>query len=231
MHFLLDDAAASDSIDFVLVSNTTVKVFKDQFQDPTFYFTVPMQVAAEREIASYQWRRSGREGEMEWNVSYSMFAHPTTQSVNIVGQAIGPFIFAANMFNFVLLMSSIVAEKENGLRQALKTSGMLDSAFWCSWIFIELIISVIFSLLLVGFGAMFGFAFFLKNSFSVVFVLFLLFQWAMMGSGVLPRAVHRHVRGRHQCRLCRVHRPAGSSRRSSHSTIRTPLSISVACRS
>ncbi len=181
VHFLLDDAAASDSIDFVLVSNTTVKVFKDQFQDPTFYFTVPMQVAAEREIASYQWRRSGREGEMEWNVSYSMFAHPTTQSVNIVGQAIGPFIFAANMFNFVLLMSSIVAEKENGLRQALKTSGMLDSAFWCSWIFIELIISVIFSLLLVGFGAMFGFAFFLKNSFSVVFVLFLLFQWAMMG--------------------------------------------------
>ena len=184
VHFLVDDpaaGAASDSVDFVLVSNTTVKVFKDQYQDPTFFFTVPMQVAVEREIASYQWRRAGKAGLVEWNVSYSMFAHPTTQSVNIVGQAIGPFIFAANMFNFVLLMSSIVSEKENGLRQALKTSGMLDSAFWCSWIFIELIISVIFSLLLVGFGAMFGFAFFLKNSFTVVFVLFLMFQWAMMG--------------------------------------------------
>ena len=180
VHFLLDDAA-SGSVDFVLVSNTTVKGFKDQFQDPTFFFTVPMQVAVEREIASYQWRRAGKEGAVEWNVSYSMFAHPTTQSVNIVGQAIGPFIFAANMFNFVLLMSSIVSEKENGLRQALKTSGMLDSAFWCSWIFIELIISVIFSLLMVGFGAMFGFAFFLENSFTVVFVLFLMFQWAMMG--------------------------------------------------
>jgi ABC-type multidrug transport system ATPase subunit len=187
VHFLLGDEGTIDvldgpsPIDFVLVANTTVKSFKDQYQDPTFFFNVPMQVAVEREIAAYQWRMAGREGSVEWNVSSSMFAHPTTQSVNIVGQAIGPFIFAANMFNFVLLMSSIVSEKERGLRQALKTSGMLDSAFWLSWVFIELVISVIFSLLLVGFGAMFGFAFFLKNSFAVVFVLFLVFQWAMVG--------------------------------------------------
>lgn len=185
VHFLLDETAslttAPSPIDFVLLSNVTVKVFRDQFQDPTFFFTVPMQVSIENSIASYQWRNTGNAGDVDWNVSYSMFAHPTTQSVNIVGQAIGPFIFAANMFNFVLLMSSVVSEKELGLRQALKTSGMLDSAFWCSWIFIELIMSVIFSLLLVGFGAMFQFDFFLKNSFSVVFLLFLLFQWAMMG--------------------------------------------------
>ncbi len=182
VHFLFDEQNAGEApVDFVLVSNVTVKVFKDQYQDPTFYFTVPMQVSIENAIASYQWKKAGNAGNVDWNVSYSMFAHPTTQSVNIVGQAIGPFIFAANMFNFVLLMSSVVSEKENGLRQALKTSGMLDSAFWCSWIFIELIISVIFSLLLVGFGAMFQFDFFLKNSFSVIFLLFLLFQWAMMG--------------------------------------------------
>jgi ABC-type multidrug transport system ATPase subunit len=184
VHFLFDEETANPAaapIDFVLVSNVTVKLFRDQFQDPTFFFTVPMQVLTEKEIAAYQWRNAGKEGSVDWNVSYSMFAHPTTQSVNIVGQAIGPFIFAANMFNFVLLMSSVVSEKEKGLRQALRTSGMLDSAFWCSWIFIELIISVIFSLLLVGFGAMFQFDFFLKNSFSILLLLFLLFQWAMMG--------------------------------------------------
>ena len=78
-------------------------------------------------------------------------------------------------------MSSVVSEREKGLRQAMTTSGMLDSAFWCSWLFIEIIISVLFSLLLVAFGAMFQFDFFLKNSFGVVFLLFLLFQWAMIG--------------------------------------------------
>ena len=75
----------------------------------------------------------------------------------------------------------MVSEREKGLRQAMTVSGLLDSAFWVSWIFIELIISTLFSLLLMAFGSMFQFAFFLNNSFSVVFLLFLLFQWAMMG--------------------------------------------------
>lgn len=80
-----------------------------------------------------------------------------------------------------LQLSSIIAERERGLRQALTTSGMLDSAFWASWILIEVIIAVIFSLLLIGFGAMFSFEFFLRNSFGVVFLLFVTFQWAMTG--------------------------------------------------
>ena len=110
VHFLFDENSVpaldgSVGIDYVLLSNVTVKVFKDNFQDPTFYFTVPMQVLAEREISAYQWYQQGNpEGSFEWNVSYSQFAHPTTDSVNIVGQAMGPFVFAANMFNFVLLV-------------------------------------------------------------------------------------------------------------------------------
>jgi len=184
VHFLVDGDETT-GIDYVLLSNVTVKVFKNTFQDPTFFFTLPMQMLAEQEIAAYQWAESGKATPLEWNVSYSQFAHPTTGSINIVGQAMGPFIFAANMFNFVLLMSSVVGEKEKGLRQAMQASGMLDSAFWCSWIFIEIIISTVFSLLLIAFGAMFQFDFFLKNAFGNVFLLFLLFQWAMMGLAFL----------------------------------------------
>ena len=36
----------------------------------------------------------------------------------------------------------------------------LPPAFWLSWMTVEVIASVIFSLLLIGFGAMFGFSFF-----------------------------------------------------------------------
>ena len=82
---------------------------------------------------------------------------------------------------FLLQLSSVVAEREKGLRQALKTSGMLDSAFWISWTVVELAISVLFTLFTIAFGAMFQFKFFLHNSFAVVFLLFLLFQWAMVG--------------------------------------------------
>ena len=109
VHFLLDQNSVpalngNQGIDYVLMSNVTVKVFKNTFQDPTFFFTVPMQMLAEQEIAAYQWRQSEKATPLNWNVSYSEFAHPTTNSINIVGQAMGPFVFAANMFNFVLLV-------------------------------------------------------------------------------------------------------------------------------
>ena len=48
----------------------------------------------------------------------------------------------------------MVLERELKLRQALKTMGMMDSAFWTSWTVYELAMSLITSLLLAGFGAM-----------------------------------------------------------------------------
>ena len=125
-----------------------------------------------------------------------------------------------------LQLSGIVAEREQGLRQALKTMGMLESggcgarggaggpveqppapwsgavlllslafavsprpspshhpliapcaphpaaptsaAFWLSWLAVEVLAAVLFALLLIAFGAMFQFQFFLINSFGLV---------------------------------------------------------------
>ena len=51
-------------------------------------------------------------------------------------------------------ITAVVLERELKLRQALKTMGMMDSAFWTSWTVYELVLSLITSLLLAGFGAM-----------------------------------------------------------------------------
>jgi hypothetical protein len=85
--------------------NSTTKYFKGNFQDPTFFAAVPIQAAADREIARFQWAAAGRTEPLTWDVSTSQFAHPATGNINIVGQAMGPFVFAAGMFNFVLLVS------------------------------------------------------------------------------------------------------------------------------
>ncbi|KFM23420.1 ABC transporter A family member 2 [Auxenochlorella protothecoides] len=176
----------SSGMDFLLQINSTVKLFRGLYQDPTFFSQVPLQVAAEREIARYLWQLAGRDAaNFSWTISLSEFAHPTVDSINIVGQAIGPFVFAANLFGFVLLLSSVVMEREQGLRQALKNMGMLDSAFWLSWGFTELLAGILFSLLIIGFGAAFQFDFFLNNSFGVLFLVFFLFQWAMTSTAFL----------------------------------------------
>ena len=60
------------------------------------------------------WLQTGQGGaDLGWQVSTSMFAHPTTNSLNIVGQSIGGFVFAANMFSFVLVVS-LWADKARG---------------------------------------------------------------------------------------------------------------------
>jgi hypothetical protein len=42
---------------------------------------------------------------LAWTVALSIFAHPTTTELNVVGSAMGPFVFGANMFTFVILVS------------------------------------------------------------------------------------------------------------------------------
>ena len=119
-------------------------------------------------VVPNQHLQAGKGSALSWALSLSQFAHPATSSVNIVGQAMGPFVFAANMFAFVMLLAVLVTERERGLRQALRTAGMLESAYWLSWLAVELGAALLFSLLLIAFGAMFQFAFFLKNSFGLV---------------------------------------------------------------
>lgn len=112
-----------------------MQYFKDAFQDPTFFLQVPLQVATERAIAqrfAAAAAGGGAAPQLGWSVQTSMFAHPTTNSINVVGQSIGAFVFAANLFSFVLILFAVVAERERGLRQALKTMGMLESGA-CVW--------------------------------------------------------------------------------------------------
>jgi hypothetical protein len=121
--------AGPTQVDFLLQVNTSVQFFKDSFQDPTFFMQLPLQIATERAIAQLFANASGGAAapQLGWSVQTSMFAHPTTNSINVVGQSVGAFVFAANLFSFVLILFSVVAERERGLRQALKTMGMLES--------------------------------------------------------------------------------------------------------
>jgi ABC-type multidrug transport system permease subunit len=179
--------AGPTQVDFLLQVNTSVQFFKDSFQDPTFFMQLPLQIATERAIAQLFANASGGAAapQLGWSVQTSMFAHPTTNSINVVGQSVGAFVFAANLFSFVLILFSVVAERERGLRQALKTMGMLESAFWLSWLSVEVLAAALFTLLLIGFGAMFGFLFFTVNSFALIFLLFFVFQLSMVSVAFL----------------------------------------------
>ncbi|KAM7479997.1 hypothetical protein LguiA_028210 [Lonicera macranthoides] len=178
LHF---EERSATVITYGIQTNSTPAGKRGNFEDPTFKFQIPLQIAAEREIA----RSLIGDPEYSWVVSLKEFAHPAFEIFSAVG-TIGPtFFLAIAMFGFVFQISSLITEKELKLRQAMTMMGLYDTAYWLSWLSWEGIITLISSLLTVLFGMMFQFDFFLHNSFAVVFLLFFLFQLNMIGFAFL----------------------------------------------
>nr|DAD31187.1 TPA_asm: hypothetical protein HUJ06_010038 [Nelumbo nucifera] len=167
----------STVIIYGIQTNSTPIAKRGQFEDPTFKFQIPLQIAAEREIA----RSLIGDPNFSWVVGLKEFAHPAVEVFSAVGTAGPTFFLAIAMFGFVFQISSLITEKELKLRQAMSIMGLYESAYWLSWLTWESLIAVLSSILTVLFGMMFQFDFFLHNSFAIVFLLFFLFQFNMIG--------------------------------------------------
>lgn len=177
LHFSI----SGGSISFGVQTNSTARQVRGNYEDPTFAYQVPLQSAAEKEIARFL----AQNESLEWTPSYTEFAHPAIETISVVG-SVGPtFLFAAAMFGFVIQMSNLVLEREQKLRQVMSTMGLLDSAYWTSWLLWEVGLSIISSLLIVLFGMLFQFRFFLQPDFLVLFVLFFLFSLSMISCAYL----------------------------------------------
>lgn len=165
------------TIAYGIQTNSTATGDHGRYEDPNFTYQIPLQVAAEREIA----RLVSGDSNLQWNVAFTQFAHPAINAESVVG-TVGPaFLLAATMFGFVIQLSNLVTEKELRLRQMMATMGLIDSAYWITWLLWEVVLVFISSLLLVLFGMMFQFDFFLHNNFGILFILFFLFQLNMIG--------------------------------------------------
>ncbi len=66
--------------------------------------------------------------------------------------------------------------------QMMTTMGLMDSAYWLTWLLWEVVLVFVSSLLLVCFGLLFQFDFFLHNNFGVLFFIFFLFSLNMVNS-------------------------------------------------
>ncbi|ERN03831.1 hypothetical protein AMTRI_Chr05g73820 [Amborella trichopoda] len=174
LHFIERNSTV---ISYGLQTNSTAVSKRGNFEDPTLKFQIPLQIAAEREIA----RSLIGVSNFNWIVSLREFAHPAIETFSAVASTGPVFFLAVAMFGFVFQVSSLVSEKELKLRQAMSIMGIYESAYWLSWLIWETILTLISALFSVLFGMIFQFDFFLHNGFIVVFLVFLLFQFNMIG--------------------------------------------------
>ncbi|CAL5362168.1 unnamed protein product [Camellia sinensis] len=129
-------------ISYGVQTNSTQIAMRNQNEDPTFKFQIPLQIAAEREIA----RTLIGDPNFSWVVSLKKFAHPGLgASLNdpneqaklkskLIQEAGPAFFLAIAMFGFVFQIRSLVTEKELKLHQAMTMMGLYDTAYWLSWL-------------------------------------------------------------------------------------------------
>jgi hypothetical protein len=61
---------------------------------------------------------------LSFEASLKQFAHPAIATRSVLGSVLGPFVFAALMFSFVVQIGVVVAEKEMGLKQVWGKAGV-----------------------------------------------------------------------------------------------------------
>ncbi|KAL0658952.1 hypothetical protein Bca4012_079537 [Brassica carinata] len=133
LHFTERNATV---ISYGVQTNSSSATKRGRTEDPTFKFLVPLQIAAEREIARFL----VGDPKFGWSFGFKEFAQPavakdvTISPLNLMGPV---FFLAFSMFGFVLQLGSLATEKELKLRQAMTVMGVYDTAYWLSWLIWE----------------------------------------------------------------------------------------------
>ncbi|KAI3943513.1 hypothetical protein MKW92_035273 [Papaver armeniacum] len=174
LHFVERSATV---ISYGIQTNDSDTILRGVTEDPVFKFQLPLQIAADREIA----RVLAVVPKLKWNVELKEFAHPSTEYVSAMASAGWVFLLAITMFPFISQIGSLVAERELKLRQAMSIMGLYESAYWLSWLVWDTVMICIASLLTIIVGLISRFDFFVQNSFVVLFLTFFLFQFSMIG--------------------------------------------------
>lgn len=105
------------------------------------------------------------------------------ESDAIISQAGPVFFFGAAMVNFLMVLNTIVSEKEYKLRHGLQMMGLKSSVYWISWFQVNMLVVLLTSLLEAAFGVAFGFNVFVNTNFGVLFLMFFMFSLSMITMG------------------------------------------------
>lgn len=80
----------------------------------------------------------------------------------------GPlFFFCSAMVNFMLVLNTVVQEKELKLRHGMQVMGLMPSVYWASHLVINLIIIIATTFITCLFGFIMQFPIFVNSAFSV----------------------------------------------------------------
>ncbi len=174
-----------NDMEYTLQVNDTVncKSFGLTCSNPMLEIGVPMQLAIDNALFKYGMKSDKSPTILKSagiEVSLKAFPHPDLAFHQDAMKTYGAmFVFATLMFNFIIQLSHIVKEKELRLREAMKQMGLRPLSYWLSWFITDAILNLANILVLCLTGWILRLDFFVKNSFLLYFLLFLLTSFAL----------------------------------------------------
>ncbi|KAK9831648.1 hypothetical protein WJX74_004219 [Apatococcus lobatus] len=194
------NTTSSQIVAYTLQTNSTTQWFKGKYLNPNTYIQLPLQNAAEREIA----RSLASNPGLSWNVSLADFAHPAAKAPSagimavlqalVISAAAAAFQLAFikhNSFGLVILLLLLVnlAMMAFGffvstiVRKAASTISLGFGIFIVAWIL----------LLVIGFGVPY------HSSYNVALqIVFSLFPWSLLAKGIQDLATAAAGSGQQQ---------------------------------
>eukprot|EP00030_Apusomonadida_sp_AF-17_P000548 a175002_751.p1 GENE.a175002_751~~a175002_751.p1 ORF type:complete len:854 (-),score=472.33 a175002_751:20-2533(-) len=167
---------AATHVRYAVQVNLTATTSFGEPVDVVTYTQNPMVYAVERALA----HTLVGDPNLSFNIDLQAFAHPEALPYDVIVDAGPSLFFAALMFNFVITLGRVVAEREEKLREGMNQMGLRTISYWLSHLIMSVVFNVGSVMVLIISGAIFQFRFFLKNDFGLYFFLFFLFALAMV---------------------------------------------------
>eukprot|EP01090_Pellita_catalonica_P008622 TRINITY_DN196_c0_g1_i1.p1 TRINITY_DN196_c0_g1~~TRINITY_DN196_c0_g1_i1.p1 ORF type:complete len:943 (+),score=171.62 TRINITY_DN196_c0_g1_i1:378-2831(+) len=190
VNFYFETVNSTNYLRYSLQVNETNFYVHGQLNIYTTYVELPLVVAVNRAIL----QSIVNDSSLQFNVSAVEYPHEEVNDFSIISDAGPLFFFGAIMFNVVACLNMMVTEKELKLRMFLKLMGLMDSPFWVSWFFTQLLYTTATVLVLIISGLIFQMRFFLVNPFPLYFLLLWLFAISMISATFVISTIVKKAR-------------------------------------
>ena len=152
------------------------------------------QRAVDEALLALQAERAGRD-PAEARIDLTLSAFPRLEDTRGVASGFVPLaVFIATVFQFLMILTRVTSEKERHVAGAMRTTGLLDSAYWLSHWAHALLTSVLTSLVVLLLGMAFSLGLFVATNPALLLFILLLYNVSMSSVAFLIASIFSRVR-------------------------------------
>jgi len=160
------------------------------------YNTVVAGLARGIDEAIVQYANGDPNIKSEFNINIKDFPELGYEGYEeyIVSLSGSNIFFCVSMVIFIHMLSSIVSEKESKVRYSMEMMGLKRSVYWTSWAITYIVYFILNTISSIIFGKLFGYGFFAKTDFMVLFFTFLIYGLAMGSLAIFITTLVNHTK-------------------------------------